>query len=410
MAPKVGVELGLPTGKADGATVARHYKHAAGKSSTYAPEVVDMIYHMARAGHMPDDDVCAFVGAKLGAEREVPAKQPAPTFDQLVFLSANLTRLVIDPYREKCNSKVVIGPTRERPLRLDWPIVFGGVDLARLPERLRDWTRRGAAEANLAAVVSPDDAGADGETAPMIVRSELDDEPGDAASAAARLITAATASRMQGDAIVARVDALRARAGGPIPIGVEAPAHDAARIVDETIDCDLDFYVADAQWTSDARPTSVFPELERGPQIEVLADVVERVRAHRSEHRVQVIYSGGVRGGADAGKAMCLGATAVSLGLSAVIGMGFRITGLKDEATLLEAIEEPLDDAGAVRHLVNFAKSVNIEITMLARACGKSSVTNMEPEDLRALTVAVSAATGIPVAGKDYRFRSEGGD
>ena len=42
---------------------------------------------------------------------------------------------------------------------------------------------------------------------------------------------------------------------------------------------------------------------------------------------------------------------------------------------------------------------------MLARACGKSSVTNMEPEDLRALTVAVSAATGIPVAGKDYNFR-----
>ena len=42
---------------------------------------------------------------------------------------------------------------------------------------------------------------------------------------------------------------------------------------------------------------------------------------------------------------------------------------------------------------------------MLARACGKSSVTNMEPEDLRSMSIAVSAATGVPLAGRDVQFR-----
>ena len=120
--PKAGVQLGLPIGKivqrTDAKAVARHYKHAAGKSDTYCPPVVDMIYHMARSGRFADDEVCQFVAAKLDAERTMPASRPPPTFDQLVFLSANLTRLVIDPYREKCNSRVQVGSRRAHHCRV----------------------------------------------------------------------------------------------------------------------------------------------------------------------------------------------------------------------------------------------------------------------------------------------------
>lgn len=75
---------------------------------------------------------------------------------------------------------------------------------------------------------------------------------------------------------------------------------------------------------------------------------MERLRHHCRQETVQVICSGGIHGGAD-----------------------------------------------AVEHLVNFAKSENLEMTMLDRACGKNSLTNTEPEDLRVLTV----------AGKEYNFR-----
>ena len=41
---------------------------------------------------------------------------------------------------------------------------------------------------------------------------------------------------------------------------------------------------------------------------------------------------------------------------------------------------------------------------MLARACGKSNVHDLEPEDLRALTLEASFITGIPVAGTNLVF------
>jgi hypothetical protein len=39
---------------------------------------------------------------------------------------------------------------------------------------------------------------------------------------------------------------------------------------------------------------------------------------------------------------------------------------------------------------------------MLARACGKTSVHNLEPEDLAALTVEASAMARVPLAGTNY--------
>ena len=47
---------------------------------------------------------------------------------------------------------------------------------------------------------------------------------------------------------------------------------------------------------------------------------------------------------------------------------------------------------------------MTMEITMLAKACGKSSVHNLEMEDLRALSFEASAFTGVKLAGIDRVF------
>ena len=39
---------------------------------------------------------------------------------------------------------------------------------------------------------------------------------------------------------------------------------------------------------------------------------------------------------------------------------------------------------------------------MLARACGKTDVHSLEPEDLAALTVEAAAMARVPLAGTDY--------
>ena len=147
-------EIGLPLGKSND-EIARRYKHAAGKSSTYSPEVVDMIYHMAREGAMSEESVGQFVAAKLQAERDAQKIPEAATWDALVFLSANLTRLVIDPYRERCDSRVEIGSMRPKPLRLEGPVIFGGVDYSRIPETLFHGVMAASESIQSAIVVEP---------------------------------------------------------------------------------------------------------------------------------------------------------------------------------------------------------------------------------------------------------------
>jgi hypothetical protein len=43
-----------------------------------------------------------------------------------------------------------------------------------------------------------------------------------------------------------------------------------------------------------------------------------------------------------------------------------------------------------------------MEVQMLARACGKTNIHSLEPEDLCALTTEASAMARVPLAGTDY--------
>jgi hypothetical protein len=45
---------------------------------------------------------------------------------------------------------------------------------------------------------------------------------------------------------------------------------------------------------------------------------------------------------------------------------------------------------------------MTLELQMLARACGKTNVHSLEPEDLCALTVEAAAMARVPLAGTSY--------
>jgi len=56
----------------------------------------------------------------------------------------------------------------------------------------------------------------------------------------------------------------------------------------------------------------------------------------------------------------------------------------------------------AAQRVYNFLHTMTLECQMLARACGKTDVHSLEPEDLCALTVEASAMARVPLAGTDY--------
>ena len=73
--------------------------------------------------------------------------------------------------------------------------------------------------------------------------------------------------------------------------------------------------------------------------------------------------------------------------------------GLTTQDPVLEKRLEPEEGA---RRLRNYLKTLTMELTTLARACGKSDVHHLEREDLVALTVEAAAMAKVPLAGTDW--------
>ncbi|HJT33972.1 MAG TPA: hypothetical protein VJ783_18140, partial [Pirellulales bacterium] len=65
-------------------------------------------------------------------------------------------------------------------------------------------------------------------------------------------------------------------------------------------------------------------------------------------------------------------------------------------------LETRLTPEDGARRLRNYLNVLTLELTTLARACGKSNVHHLEREDLVALTVEAAAMAKLPLAGTDW--------
>ncbi len=101
-----------------------------------------------------------------------------------------------------------------------------------------------------------------------------------------------------------------------------------------------------------------------------------------------------MRSGTDAAKIIGMGATGIVLGVPVGLAAGGRIAA--GDGIRFESDYTPQDRSQAV---VNIIRASTGEASMMARCTGKTNLHNLEPEDLRAITLATSAATGIPLVG-----------
>lgn len=227
------------------------------------------------------------------------------------------------------------------------------------------------------------------------------------------------------DDLEIKIEELREITDWKVPIYAKVGASRPFYDVSLAVKSGADVVVLDGMQGGTAATQDVFIEHVGIPTLSAIRPAVRALEELGMHRKVQLVVSGGVRNGADVAKILALGADAVSIGTAALVALGdndprweAEYNALGTTAGAYDDWHEGRDPAGVTtqdpelasrldpvlggRRLANYLKVMTLELQTLARACGKSDVRNLEPEDLVALTVEAAAMAEVPLAGTSW--------
>ncbi len=423
-------------------------------SATFPQNVLDEIHRAADQG--------------IYEIRGFGAKRSLPSFDDLVFLGASMSRYPLEGYREKCATNVVLG-TRyaKRPIELKIPITIAGMSFGALGANAKEAIGRAATA--MGTTTTTGDGGMTEEERQsskalvyQVLPSRYGLNPDDLRRADALEVVVGQGAKPGGggmllghkitervaemrdlprgidqrsacrhpdwtgpDDLAIKIQELREITDWEIPIYVKIGATRVSYDVALAVKAGADVIVVDGMQAGTAATQDVFIEHVGIPTLPAVRMAVEALQELGMHRKVQLIVSGGIRSGADVAKALALGADAVSIGSAAMVALGCnRSVFVEDYEALGTApgychhchtgrcpvgittqdaeLEERLQPEQGARWLRNYLTTMVLELQTLARACGKSHVLNLEPEDLTALTIEAAAMAKVPLAGTDW--------
>jgi glutamate synthase domain-containing protein 2 len=326
-------------------------KHPLSTSSTFSPQVMHAIHERAELGR--------YAIRGFGAFRNVPR------FDDLVFLTASLTRVPLEGYRERCETKTLLG-TRfaKRPIALEIPITIAGMSFGALSENAK--VALGKAATWLGTSTTTGDGGmlpAEREASNQLVYQCLPSRygfnPKDLKTANAIEIVVGQGAKPGGggllmgqkvnqvvagmrtlpvgvdqrspcrhpdwtgpDDLRIKIEELREATDWEIPIYVKIGATRVKDDVKLAVKAGADVIVLDGMEGGTAATQSIFQEHVGIPTLPALVQAVAALKEMDVYGNVQLVISGGIRSGPDVAKALALGADAVSVGTASLIALG----------------------------------------------------------------------------------------
>ena len=396
------------------------------------------------------------------------AKRNVASFDDLVFLGASMSRYPLEGYREICDTDVIIGDRfAEKPLHLKIPITIAGMSFGALGANAKQSI--GTAATALGTSTTTGDGGMTDEERLssktliyQVLPSRYGLNPNDVRRADALEIVVGQGAKPGGggmllgqkitqrvagmrnlpegidqrsacrhpdwtgpDDLEIKIQELREITDWKIPILIKIGATRVQYDVALAIKAGADAIVLDGMQGGTAATQDVFIEHVGVPTLPAVRQAVDSLLELDMHRKVQLIVSGGIRSGADAAKALALGADAVSIGSATMVALGCnRPVYEKDYEALGTApgychhchtgrcpvgittqdpqLEERLRPEQGSKWLENYLRTMVLELQTLARACGKSHVLNLEPEDMVALTVEAAAMARVPLAGTGW--------
>jgi hypothetical protein len=171
-------------------------------------------------------------------------------------------------------------------------------------------------------------------------------------------------------------------------LGITVTARTLAEAIPFALERQLDLLLLDCS----AGISIPWAELQSPPDLTVLRDAIALLRKLGKEEEIALLNFGGMRSGTDVAKALAINCHASVFNIGAGLAMGgviendqFLFPDLPPVSTLTDALE-------------NWIKATSQETTMIACCTGKTSVHNLEPEDMRCITIATANTTGLPLA------------
>ncbi|MSP87374.1 MAG: FMN-binding glutamate synthase family protein [Alphaproteobacteria bacterium] len=420
-------------------------------SHSFPPEVIAEIQRAADEGIY---DIRGF-----GAKRQLP------TFDDLVFLGASVSRYPLEGYREKCATDVWLG-TRyaKKPIKLDVPVTIAGMSFGALGANAKEALGRAATMAGTSTTtgdggMTEEERRASKLLVYQLLPSRYGMNPDDLRRADAIEIVIGQGAKPGGggmllglkitervakmrtlptgidqrsasrhpdwtgpDDLTIKIEEVREITDWQKPIYVKIGATRTRFDVALCVKAGADVIVLDGMQGGTGATQDVFIENVGIPTLPAVREAVEALQELDMHRKVQLIVSGGIRNGADAAKALALGADAVSIGTAALIALNcnkpihiedYRKLGTEPGAchhchtgrcpvgitTQDDELQKRLDPEQGARRVRNYLSTMVMEMQILARACGKSHLLNLEPEDMVALTIEAAAMAGVPLAG-----------
>ncbi|HUR95276.1 MAG TPA: FMN-binding glutamate synthase family protein [Gemmatimonadales bacterium] len=417
----------------------------------------------------PEDIEDIQVKAELGRYRlrgfGALRPRPLPHFDDLTFLPCSLSRVPLEGYRERCTTKTVLGTRHaSRPIELEIPITIAGMSYGALSRNAK--TALGRAATRVGTSTTTGDGGmlpAEREASKLLVYEVLPSRYGfnvhDLLRADALEVTIGqgakpgTGGMLLGskvseeiaakrdlppgvdqrsparhpdfvgpDDLILKVEELREATDWQVPIYIKIGA---SRVFDDVrlaVKAGADVVVVDGMQGGTGASPDLLLEHTGIPTLAAVVEARAALLEMKAAGEVQLVVSGGIRSGADAAKAIALGADAVSIGVAALIALNCNAPLYVEDYHALGTepghchhchtgrcpvgitTQDPelmarLDIEAAAERVANFLNAMTAEVQMLARACGKANVHDLDPDDLRALTLESSLITGIPLVG-----------
>lgn len=409
--------------------------------------------------------------------RGLGAKRKLPHFDDLVFLAASLSRYPLEGYREKCNTRTVLG-TRfaKKPIELDIPITIAGMSFGALSANVKEALGRAATAMGTSTTtgdggMTSEERGSSKTLVYQCLPSRYGFKPDDVRRADAIEVVIGQGAKPGGggmllgqkvnprvakmrtlpqgvdqrsacrhpdwtgpDDLAIKIQELREITDWEKPIYVKVGATRVFNDVKLAVHSGADVVVVDGMQGGTAATQTCFIEHVGIPTLAAVRQAVDALEDLDMKGKVQLIVSGGIRSGADVAKALALGADAVAIGQGTLMALGCNrdvwfkdgqpVSAEADYAALGTApgychhchtgkcpvgvttqdpvLEQRLQPDWGAKHLRNYLKTLTMELTTLARACGKQDVHHLEPEDLVALTVEAAAMARIPLAGTSW--------